>query len=144
MKYHLCLYLSLALISCTQKSSTANLTIPKHSIFVPSEFDFQAFDKGEYMENRDSILIVTSSKIIIYQGGLATQDEDTVLVPLVVEGGSGFYFRILNNESINPGDKNILWGNRMYNYQPSFSFQWWDYLAEDLNSEIGIHVVGGP
>lgn len=143
MRYHIALYLVIALFGCKQNSSKEKLIIPKYSIFVPNEIDLQVYS-GNYTEKIDSILIVTDNQIIIYQGEFAALDKDTIINPIVVTGGSGFHFRIIKNETYKLEYDNIIWNKRKFSNQSSFNFQWWDYLSDYLDKKNGTIVVGGP
>jgi len=95
-------------LSCRLNSNKEEYKIPKHSIFVACKIDIQEYHEN-YVEKYDSIIICTKDKVIIVTGEFIFRNNLIYLAPIIVDGGSGFHYSIIKNDSLKLNENSIFY-----------------------------------
>jgi hypothetical protein len=124
--------------------------IPKHDIFVDKNITWVDFNeipgyrKKLGKNENDTMVILTSDKMILITGQYGWLLNDTIILP--TSGEFGINYEVLDNKKYSLGlDTTITFGHQQFVKQPRAKFEWWDELISKINGlGKGSVIVSGP
>ena len=124
--------------------------IPKHELFVDKNVAWVDFNEiPDYRKKlgrneNDTMIILTSDKMILITGQYGWLLNDTIIMP--TSGEFGINYEVLDNKNYNLGvDTVITVGPKQFVRQQRAKFEWWDEIIPKIKGlGKGSVIVSGP
>ena len=144
----ICCIFTLTQISCKTKPLFDK--IPKHELFVDKELTWVDFNEiPDYRKKlgeseNDTMVILTSDKMILITGRYGWLLNDTIIMP--TSGEFGINYDVLDNKNYKLGfDTVITVGQKQFVRQQQAKFEWWDEIIPIIKGlGKGSAIVNGP
>ena len=145
----LCNFIVLLIYSCNLSEKNI-YSIPKHSYYINSNTIFDDFViDPEYLKKmgrneKDTMIILTSNKMIFILGQYGVQPNDSIIIPY--SGEFQINFEVNDNQKYNLQlDTIIKIGNQKFVRRKNVNFQWWNEKKDRIvKNGKGSVIVSGP
>jgi hypothetical protein len=142
----------LTLINCNFFSKQKPLFngIPRHELFVNKNTIWVDFNEIEDYRKKlsknenDTMIILTSDKMILVTGQYGWLPNDTIIMP--TSGEFGIHYEVLENTKYKLSvDTLITFGQQQFIRMPIADFQWWTEIIPNIKGlGKGSVIVSGP